>query len=112
MIRRLNGRKMIMAFLRRSLRSKSGWRIVRARYGDVIYCDPRTGHVWAVSDDLLAAERARCVTMDGISEVKGPIGGQIGEGVGGFLRGGQGYLKQMTGCDLVPLATFPQSSAV
>ena len=72
MIRRLNGWKMIMVFLGRFPRSRRSWRILRERFGDLIYCDPRTGHLWAMADDLIAADKARCLTMTEFLKARGP----------------------------------------
>lgn len=60
---RLNSRREIAIYIGRNPRNKRTWRRLRARYADVIFCDPHTGHVWADSVDLDAIDRRLCITM-------------------------------------------------
>ena len=83
---RLHGRGAICAYLNRSGLNKNGWRLIRQRYGDVIYCEPGSGHCWALSQELDAVDKARCVTMTDLLASRAAQGRAVGEAVGGYPR--------------------------
>lgn len=83
---RLNGRLEILAYLGKSWRNKGGWRKVRERYGDVIRCEPGNSHVWALSEELDAADKARCLTMTEMLASRAERGEAVAGAVGGYPR--------------------------
>ncbi len=81
---RLNGRLEIMAYLGRSWRNKAGWRQARERYGELIHCEPGNSHVWALSEELDAADKARCLTMTEMLASRAERGEAVAGAVGGY----------------------------
>jgi hypothetical protein len=57
---RLNGRKAILLHLGLSPNGHGQWHVIRDRFASVIYRDPSSGHVWALSESLDAADSLRC----------------------------------------------------
>jgi hypothetical protein len=47
---RLEGRKEIMAYLKRNALSNRAWQKVRLRYKEAIKRDVKTGHVWTKTE--------------------------------------------------------------
>lgn len=83
---RLNGRQEILAYLGRSWRNKDGWRKVRERNGDLIHCEPGNRHVWALSEELDAADKVRFLTMTEMLAARAERGEAVAGSVGGYPR--------------------------
>ena len=60
---RLHGRREIMRYLGRSPQNKNGWRKIWEHYAEVIRCYSRSGHLFALSEDLDRVDRERCTTV-------------------------------------------------
>jgi hypothetical protein len=80
---RLNGKREILSYLGRHTQNKKTWRRIRTRYEAVIWCEPTSGHLWALSEDLDAVDRARCVPMTEFLK-RGPKGEHAGGGAGSW----------------------------
>ncbi len=92
---RLKGRRAIMRHFGWSPNNKDAWHKIRLRYDDVIRCFPRSGRVWARSEDLDLVDIQECETMTERLAPRGAIGEAVGEAVGGYPRQYQRLLKRL-----------------
>ena len=68
---RLHGRREIKRYLGRSPQNKNGWRKVREHSADVIRCYSSSDHLFALSEDLDALDRAHCTTLRELLATRG-----------------------------------------
>jgi hypothetical protein len=94
---RLHGRREIMRYLGRSRQNKNGWLKIREHYADVIRCDPPSGHLFALSEDLDRIDRERCTTMRELMDARGRKREGVAEAVGGYPRECLMLVKRLLG---------------
>lgn len=60
---RINGKKQILIYLGYSPMGNGQWMMVRRIHAAIIRRDPRSHRVWALTEELDAAESARCLPV-------------------------------------------------